>query len=60
MKIFLCEAIHQNAYNELKKYGVIIDDFNRIQECEVLINRKLSKIFKQSHCIGITNRLSLK
>ena len=41
MKIFLCEAIHQNAYNELKKYGVIIDDFNRIQECEVLINRNL-------------------
>lgn len=41
MKIFLCEAIHQNAYNELKKYGIIIDDFNQIQECEVLINRNL-------------------
>ena len=39
MKIFLCEAIHQNAYDELKKYGIIIDDFNQIQECEVLINR---------------------
>lgn len=41
MKIFLCEAIHQNAYDELKKYGIIIDDFNQIQECEVLINRNL-------------------
>ena len=45
MKIFLCEAIHQNAYDELKKYGIIIDDFNQIQECEVLINRNLRRDF---------------
>ena len=30
MKIFLCEAIHQNAYDELKKYGCEL--LNRIRK----------------------------
>ena len=52
------------AYTEDKKrYNLDTDNF--IDEGEygrvyLTSNNKCLKIFKQSHCIGITNRLSLK
>lgn len=41
MKIFLCEAIHQDAYEILKKNFEIINNLNDIYQCEIIINRNL-------------------
>lgn len=42
MKIFLCESIHPEAYSILKNNFEIINDFNYIHQCEIIINRNLT------------------
>ncbi len=46
MKVFLCEKLHEKAYNRLKEKFEIIDDWNRIGEVDALINRDLH-IYKE-------------
>lgn len=46
MKIFLCEPIHQSAYQLLEKNFIIINDINCIDQCEIIITRNL-KINKE-------------
>lgn len=41
MKVFLCETIHEAAYQKLKERAEIINDWDRIGEAEALINRAL-------------------
>ena len=41
MKVFLCETIHEAAYQKLKERAEIISDWDRIGEADALINRAL-------------------
>lgn len=41
MKIFLCEPIHEKAYEFLKQQAEIIDDYSKISEVDAIINRNL-------------------
>ena len=41
MKVFLCETIHEAAYQKLKERAEIISDWSRIGEADALINRAL-------------------
>ena len=41
MKVFLCEPIHHSAFSLLKDHFTIIDQYSKIQECDVIISRNL-------------------
>jgi len=41
MKTFLCEYIHPAAERALREASVIVSDWNRLSECDALINRNL-------------------
>jgi len=41
MKTFLCEYIHPAARKALEEFSEIIDDWNRLPECDAIINRNL-------------------
>ena len=41
MKTFLCEYIHPEARRALESFSEIISDWNRLPECDALINRNL-------------------
>jgi len=41
MKTFLCEYIHPEARKELETFSEIIFDWNRLPECDAIINRNL-------------------
>jgi len=41
VKIFLCEPIHQEAYQILHKKYEMISSFDRLLECEIIISRNL-------------------
>ncbi len=41
MKTFLCEYIHPEARKTLEEISEIISDWNRLAECDALINRNL-------------------
>lgn len=41
MKTFLCEYIHPAARKALEEVSEIVSDWNRLPECDVLINRNL-------------------
>lgn len=41
MKTFLCEYIHPSARQALESFSEIISDWNRLPECDALINRNL-------------------
>ena len=38
MKVFLCETIHDAAYQKMKEQAEIINDWDRIGEADALIN----------------------
>lgn len=42
MKTFLCEYIHEKARKELESFSEIIDDWEKLSECDAIINRNLS------------------
>ena len=41
MKTFLCEYIHPAARKALEEFSEIIEDWNRLEECDAIINRNL-------------------
>ena len=41
MKVFLCETIHDAAYQKMKGRAEIINDWDRIGEADALINGAL-------------------
>lgn len=41
MKVFLCEPIHQKAYRQLIENYEVIDSFDNLHECQVIISRNL-------------------
>ena len=41
MKTFLCEYIHPEARRELETFSEIVSDWERLPECDALINRNL-------------------
>lgn len=41
MKTFLCEYIHPAARQALEEFSEIISDWNRLPECDAIINRNL-------------------
>ena len=41
MKTFLCEYIHEEARKELESFSEIVDDWERLSECDAIINRNL-------------------
>ncbi len=41
MKTFLCEYIHPEARRELERVSEIISDWDRLSECDAIINRNL-------------------
>lgn len=42
MKVFLCEPIHQKAYQQLIEKYEVIHSFDDIQECQIIISRNLN------------------
>ena len=41
LKTFLCEYIHPEARQELESFSEIVSDWNRLSECDAMINRNL-------------------
>lgn len=41
MKTFLCEYIHPEARKELESFSEIVSDWERLPECDAIINRNL-------------------
>ena len=41
VKTFLCEYIHEEARKELASFSEIVDDWEKLSECDAIINRNL-------------------
>lgn len=56
MKTFLCEYIHPSARQALEEVSEIISDWNRLSECDAIINRNLQltkEVLEKAKCLRV-------